>query len=70
MAFTTSIRTAPTFLEGLVAYKNELAERRAKNRVFRETLNELQALSGRELADLGMSRGSIKAVAYEAAYGK
>ena len=70
MAFTTSIRNAPTFFERLVAYKNELAERHAKNRVYRETLVELQALTGRELADLGMTRGNLKSVAYEAAYGK
>jgi len=69
MAFA-SIRTAPSFFEGLVAYKNELVERHAKNRLFRETLNELQALTGRELADLGMSRANIKSVAFEAAYGK
>ncbi|WP_298261482.1 DUF1127 domain-containing protein [uncultured Litoreibacter sp.] len=70
MAFTTSIRTAPSFFEGLVALKNELVERRAKYNVYRTTLNELQYLSGRELADLGMTRGNIKSVAYEAAYGK
>ena len=70
MAYTTSIQTAPTFFDRLVAYKNNLTERRAKNRVFRETLNELQSLSSRDLADLGMSRGNLKAVAYEAAYGK
>ncbi|SDX36904.1 DUF1127 domain-containing protein [Litoreibacter albidus] len=70
MAFTTGTSTAPSLLERLVAFKNDLAERHAKNRVYRETLDELQALSGRELADLGMSRGNLKSVAYEAAYGK
>jgi len=70
MAFTTSIHTAPTLLERLVAYKNDLAERHAKNRVYRETLDELQALSSRELADLGMSPANLKSIAYEAAYMK
>lgn len=70
MAFTTSIRTAPTFFERLVAYKNDLAERHAKHRIYRNTLDELQALTGRELADLGMARSNLKSVAYEAAYGK
>jgi len=70
MAFTTSNHTAPTLLERLVAYKNDLAERHAKNRVYRETLDELQALSSRELADLGMSPANLKSIAYEAAYMK
>lgn len=68
MAYSTSIHAAPTLIERLVAYKNDLIERRAKYRVYRETLDELQALSSRELADLGMSRGNLKAVAYDAAY--
>ncbi|RLJ59071.1 uncharacterized protein DUF1127 [Litoreibacter meonggei] len=70
MAYTTSIRTAPTLIERLVAFKNDLAERHAKNRLYRETLDELQALSSRELADLGMSRANLKSIAHEAAYGK
>ena len=70
MDITTSIRTAPTLIERLVAFKNDLVERRVKNRVYRETLGELQALSGRELADLGMSRANLKSIAHEAAYGK
>ena len=69
MAYTTSIRTAPTLIERLVAFKNDLGERRAKNRVYRETLDELQVLSDRELADLGMSRANLKSIANEAAYG-
>lgn len=70
MAYTTSIQTAPTFFDRLVAFKNDFAVRQAKKRVYRETLNELEGLSGRELADLGMSRSGLKAVAYEAAYGE
>ncbi|EPX81223.1 DUF1127 domain-containing protein [Litoreibacter arenae] len=68
MAYTTSIRTAPTLIERLVAFKNDLAERHAKYRVYRTTLNELQTLSDRELADLGLSPSNVKSVAYEAAY--
>ncbi|SFR43535.1 DUF1127 domain-containing protein [Litoreibacter janthinus] len=68
MAYTTSIRTTPTLLERLVAFKDDLAERRAKHRVYVQTLNELEALSGRELADLGLCRANLKSIAYEAAY--
>ncbi|SHF80703.1 protein of unknown function [Litoreibacter ascidiaceicola] len=69
MAYATSIRTAPTLIERLVAFKNDLAERHAKNRLYRQTLDELQVLSNRELADLGMNRANLKSIAHEAAYG-
>ncbi|CTQ48847.1 DUF1127 domain-containing protein [Jannaschia donghaensis] len=41
----------------------------AKWRVYRRTVNELEALSNRDLADLGLARGMIRSVAIEAAYG-
>ena len=37
--------------------------------VYRQTFNELSALSDRELADLGVARSEIARVAFEAAYG-
>ena len=37
------------------------------NRVYRQTRNELQSLSNRELADLGIARCSIRAIARDAA---
>lgn len=37
--------------------------------VYRQTFNELSALSDRELADLGVARSELARVAYEAAYG-
>ncbi|RGP36655.1 DUF1127 domain-containing protein [Pseudotabrizicola alkalilacus] len=41
-----------------------------RRRVFKLTVRELQALSNRELADLGIHRAMITRVANEAAYGK
>lgn len=41
-----------------------------RRRVFKQTVRELQALSNRELADLGIHRTMITRVATEAAYGK
>ena len=38
-------------------------------KVYRQTRNELAVLSDRELADLGLHRSGIDAVAMEAAYG-
>ncbi|MEX0367928.1 MAG: DUF1127 domain-containing protein [Ruegeria sp.] len=43
------------------------AERHAKRRVFRATFDELNALSNRELADLGLHRSELKRVAWESA---
>ncbi len=40
-----------------------------QHRMYRVTVKELSNLSGRELADLGLSRSSIKSAAYEAVYG-
>lgn len=42
----------------------------AKRRVYRETTRELNGLTSRELADLGIHRSMITRVAMEAAYGK
>ncbi|WP_376874142.1 DUF1127 domain-containing protein [Albirhodobacter sp. R86504] len=41
-----------------------------RRRVYRQTLRELNALTSRELADLGMHRSMITRVAMDAAYGK
>lgn len=46
-----------------------ISERFARYRVYRETMQELSQLNDRDLADLGLSRASLRAVAYEAAYG-
>ncbi|APX11853.1 DUF1127 domain-containing protein [Tateyamaria omphalii] len=43
------------------------AERRAQQRIYRTTLTELNALSNRELADLGLHRSELKRVAWESA---
>ncbi len=67
MAYANDVRTgyAPAF-GGFFA---TLADRYAKYKVYRATINELSQLSGRELNDLGISRSMIKSIAIEAAYG-
>jgi uncharacterized protein YjiS (DUF1127 family) len=52
------------------AAKTSAAERRAQRSAYLRTLHVLQTASDRDLADIGISRLSIKDVAYEAAYGK
>lgn len=44
-----------------------LAKRQLRRRVFRQTMNELSALSRRELDDLGLNRTVIRRVAWEEA---
>jgi uncharacterized protein YjiS (DUF1127 family) len=36
--------------------------------VYSTTLNELSALSNRDLADLGIARSEVRRIAWEAAY--
>ncbi len=50
------------------AFRTELAEKAAKRKVYRTTYNELNALTDRDLADLGIHRAMIKRIALEAAY--
>ena len=54
---------------GLLRMVQSARLRFAQYRVYRETLNELNALSARDLADLGLNRSLVKRTAYEAAYG-
>ncbi|SIS52733.1 DUF1127 domain-containing protein [Phaeovulum vinaykumarii] len=54
-------------IAGLFAAFEDARQRR---RVYRQTLRELNGLTTRELADLGLHRSMITRVAFEAAYGK
>lgn len=71
MAFVNTSRVVSLSLAdrfpGIVAQVKTFLARRA---VYMQTVRELDALSDRELSDLGISRLSIPAVAREAAYGK
>ena len=53
----------------LAQYFEAAAARHASRRIYKTTLNELNNLSNRELADLGMHRTELRSVAWEAAYG-
>ena len=46
-----------------------IRENMARRSVYRQTLRELNDLTDRDLADLGMCRSNIRSVAYEAAWG-
>ncbi len=59
MAFTADSSFAkPAAFGGLFAALNKLTEAMQRRRVYRTTVNELSALSDRDLSDLGLSRAS------------
>ncbi|WP_316013890.1 DUF1127 domain-containing protein [Roseobacter sp. HKCCA0434] len=72
MAFITATdtRAHSGFLAGLSDYAAAQRAAFGQWRQYRRTVNELSALSGAELADLGLSRASIHSAAYEAVYNK
>ena len=45
-----------------------ITTRLAQYRTYRKTLDELDSLTDRELSDLGISRHSLRSIAYRAAY--
>jgi len=71
MAYVTTSRAASLSLAdrfpGFIANLKATFARRA---VYMQTVRELDALTDRELADLGISRLDVPALAREAAYGK
>ena len=70
MAFTTEFHGTNADITGRIsATLKSAAVRVANYRVYRKTVNELSALSSRDLDDLGLNRSMIKRVALEAAYG-
>ena len=71
MAYVNSSRSATISFSdqlGNIAKSVKLALHR--RRLFNQTVRELNALSDRELADLGIHASMIKSIALEAAYGK
>ncbi len=71
MAYITDTRTSGiTLAQRFTTLRENFAAARAQRKVYTTTVNELNQLSNRELADLGVSRSAIKGIAMEAAYGK
>jgi len=66
---TTSISGVGTGLMArLSTLVTEYRANAARRKVYRNTLRELDALSHRDLQDLGMNKSEIRRVAYQAAY--
>jgi uncharacterized protein YjiS (DUF1127 family) len=72
MAFAsiTQIAVGGTLSKRAHGLLDTLRARMAQRKVYMTTLNELNQLSNRELADLGLHRSEIKYVAHQAAYDK
>jgi uncharacterized protein YjiS (DUF1127 family) len=71
MAYANSHHAEGTGLSGwfgeVLARWNEARERRA---IYLKTLDELGAMSDRDLADINVARFEIEDIAHQAAYGK
>ncbi|WP_135451044.1 MULTISPECIES: DUF1127 domain-containing protein [Tabrizicola] len=71
MAYVNTTRVARRgLMDRLVALKDSMAAAINSRQVYLRTVAELNALTDRELADLGIARISIPEIAREAAYGK
>ena len=67
MAFITENRTATVSLaDRFAAFAANLSAAYARRKLYNTTFHELNALSNRDLADLGIHRSMIKSIALEA----
>ncbi|MES2915237.1 MAG: DUF1127 domain-containing protein [Pseudomonadota bacterium] len=71
MAYVNTNRIARKgFADRLAFVKDTVLTAIARRRTYLRTVAELNGLTDRELADLGISRLGISEIAHEAAYGK
>ena len=63
--FSRQAAGRPSRVAGMVG---DLGQRVQRYRTYRRTLEELEALTDRELADLGIVRSMCRSIAYRAAY--
>jgi uncharacterized protein YjiS (DUF1127 family) len=70
MAYVNSRSTTVSISDRFAAFFKAGKEMVERRQLYNRTLNELNALSDRDLMDLGMSRSNISAIAREAAYTK
>lgn len=71
MAYVSSHRvSAPGFLDLIGTAVASVKAALARRAIYVQTLNELNALTDRELADLDISRLNIRDIAATAAYGR
>ena len=69
MTTTTSTMTAPQSFGAFPRIKTMMESfrrNRADQRAIRQTFNELSAMTDRDLADIGVTRGDIRHIAIQA----
>jgi len=69
MAMLTKTNASVSVFTRFDAALSSLHASYAQWQMYRNTLAELRGLSARELADLGLAPGGLKAIALEAVYG-
>ncbi len=67
MAYASDIHAQGAQKNGVTGFFDTLKAKIARQMLIRETVKELNTLSGRELADLGLHRSQIMGVAIAAA---
>lgn len=71
MAYATQTQSgALSLLERLADIRDQAGEAYRAWRMYRTTVNELRALTMRDLADLGIDKSQIRSIALDAAYGQ
>lgn len=65
---TATFFAGTSLLARLNTLREQYREAAAKRQTYRKTLAELESLSARDLADLGIAPSSIREIAYRAAY--
>ena len=71
MAYANSTRAArSSFSVRLAAVTRYVRSKLQRRRMYSQTMQELNALTDRELADLGIQRADIRQIAIEAACGR
>ena len=70
MAFTSDIRTGGfTIAPRIAHYRAAINKSVEQYKTYRRTLAELESLTPRELADIGINRHAVKDIARDAAFG-
>lgn len=70
MAYVNATRsTHASFGDRIAAAVADLKDGLRRRRIYKQTVRELNGLTSRELADLGIHRAMITRIALEAAYG-
>jgi len=70
MAYVSTNRIAgKSLMDRVAGLVDSAATYIQQRRVYAQTVAELNALTDRELADLGIARAAISEIAHEAAYG-